>query len=115
RRARSPCLVEAQGGERAPDLHRPSLHDALPICVVTAPGTTARARRTRTAAAGGGETQTRRLSLSADEFGLEGSALVVEAPGEVRSEEQTSELQSRSDLVCRLPLHKKKALRSIRT
>ncbi len=30
--------------------------------VVTAPGTTARARRTRTAAAGGGETQTRRLS-----------------------------------------------------
>src|SRR5437868_8952258 len=32
----------------------------------------------------------------------------IEAPGNVRSEEHTSELQSRFDLVCRLLLEKKK-------
>jgi hypothetical protein len=59
--------------------------------VVTAPGTTARARRARgTAPAGGGETQTRRLSLGADEFGLEGHTLFVEAPGEARRFEVAS-------------------------
>jgi hypothetical protein len=58
--------------------------------VVTAPGTTARVRRTRGAAADGGETETRRLSLSADEFGLEGGSLLVEAPGEARRFEVAS-------------------------
>src|SRR2546428_9756928 len=33
---------------------------------------------------------------------------VLELPGDHRSEEHTSELQSRSDLVCRLLLEKKK-------
>ena len=73
--------------------------------VVTAPGTTARARRTRTAAAGGGETQTRRLSLSADEFGLEGRALVVEAPGEVRRFEVASAAEDLGSRTAPAPEH----------
>src|SRR2546428_5427865 len=35
-------------------------------------------------------------------------ARAIDCPSEVRSEEHTSELQSRSDLVCRLLLEKKK-------
>ena len=73
--------------------------------VVTAPGTTARARRTRTAAAAGGETQTRRLSLSADEFGLEGRALVVEAPGEVRRFEVASAAEDLGSRTAPAPEH----------
>jgi hypothetical protein len=56
--------------------------------ILTGPGTASRARRTRGAAPG--ETDTRRLSLVADEFGLEGRALVVEAPGEARRFEVAS-------------------------
>src|SRR5690606_40113274 len=37
-----------------------------------------------------------------------GHAVVHRLPGEVRSEEHTSELQSRENLVCRLLLEKKK-------
>src|SRR2546430_12938979 len=44
-----------------------------------------------------------------DEAGDEGSHLnerVIEPPGDARSEEHTSELQSQSNLVCRLLLEK---------
>src|SRR5207302_9456166 len=41
-------------------------------------------------AGGSTEPLTRRLSLSADQFGLEGRALVVEAPGEARRFEVAS-------------------------
>src|SRR5256886_6187186 len=60
--------------------------------VVTGPGTATRARPPRGAAPASGstETLTRRLSLSADQFGLEGRALVVEAPGEARRFEVAS-------------------------
>src|SRR2546428_14090606 len=37
-----------------------------------------------------------------------------ESPGSLRSEEHTSELQSRSDLVCRLLLEKKKPSEDVR-
>src|SRR5436190_8966913 len=46
-----------------------------------------------------------------DDGGLDGTATsegLVETPVVVRSEEHTSELQSHSDLVCRLLLEKKK-------
>src|SRR5206468_12590772 len=48
-------------------------------------------------------------ALAAQRCGVE-NAVVVEL--DVRSEEHTSELQSRSDLVCRLLLEKKKKKRS---
>src|SRR5205085_6439011 len=46
------------------------------------------------------------VSLGARAAGLEGDALLL--PRHVRSEEHTSELQSQSNLVCRLLLEKKK-------
>src|SRR2546422_304989 len=49
--------------------------------IVTGPGPGAKARRARRTAPAAGESHTRRLSLSADEFGFEGRALFVEAPG----------------------------------
>ncbi len=52
--------------------------------IVTGPGPGAKARRARRTAPAAGESHTRRLSLSADEFGFEGRALFVEAPGEAR-------------------------------
>jgi hypothetical protein len=53
--------------------------------VVPRPGVTVSARRARGTPAGGdAEAATRRLALSADEFGLEGRALLVQAPGEAR-------------------------------
>src|SRR5688572_31451924 len=50
--------------------------------------------------------------LHLDELALELERLVgVELGGERRSEEHTSELQSQSNLVCRLLLEKKKKMR----
>src|SRR2546430_10294622 len=62
------------------EIYTLSLHDALPICVL------GRAERT----------------------GRLCSPVVVLAPRRTRSEEHTSELQSQSNLVCRLLLEKKK-------
>src|SRR5699024_12662377 len=84
-----------------------SLHDALPICVVDR-------RRDRIAAAGeqrGGDRTLIAIERSAD-AGIDGVTQALHdrsiAQREARSEEHTSELQSRFDLVCRLLLEKKK-------
>src|SRR2546421_5661311 len=74
-----------------PEIYPLSLHDALPISSSNAAWTPS------------GETSTRSLR--------EPRASVVEAANATRSEEHTSELQSRSDLVCRLLLEKKKRKR----
>src|SRR5438067_9311255 len=66
------------------EIYTLSLHDALPI-FASAPRSSCRARRSRS---------------SRDE-----------ASAHPRSEEHTSELQSRFDLVCRLLLEKKKGIR----
>src|SRR2546430_14560509 len=72
------------------EIYTLSLHDALPICSLSAMywRTTSRPR--------GPRTSTRSIC---------GSILRAIAP---RSEEHTSELQSQSNLVCRLLLEKKK-------
>src|SRR5206468_7495630 len=67
-------------------IHTLSLHDALPISVCSVPT--------------GGRRGTR-----------SGAGRPAASPA--RSEEHTSELQSRSDLVCRLLLEKKKATYSV--
>src|SRR5947209_1500894 len=76
------------GGTAAAQIYTLSLHDALPICGGAAPRPSARyaAARSRTA-----------------------------ARQDVRSEEHTSELQSRQYLVCRLLLEKKKTLHEVIT
>src|SRR5690349_25040028 len=67
------------------EIYTLSLHDALPICEVADVGTSGAAVRRRRRGIG------QRQPVPA-----------------VRSEEHTSELQSRRDLVCRLLLEKKK-------
>src|SRR2546430_8900200 len=77
------------------EIYTLSLHDALPICRILAVGDAA-------VVSGyvGGETQV----LSA----RGGLIMPGFADGHTRSEEHTSELQSQSNLVCRLLLEKKK-------
>src|SRR2546428_6429310 len=67
------------------EIYTLSLHDALPIC----------ARRPR-------------RQLQREETPRHESPAPDASAGRFRSEEHTSELQSRSDLVCRLLLEKKK-------
>src|SRR2546421_12421971 len=81
------------------EIYTLSLHDALPI------SNTQRTRAGRVHSAQGGGAQggiAMRVELGAI------AAVSSAALGRVRSEEHTSELQSRSDLVCRLLLEKKK-------
>src|SRR5436190_9234766 len=83
-----------------------SLHDALPICHARARPRRARAAAsTRAHGRAHGRGVRRRVRARAD-------AIVRARRGDrmrfVRSEEHTSELQSHSDLVCRLLLEKKK-------
>src|SRR5688572_31887421 len=68
-----------------------SLHDALPICLMSS-ASTRRARRNAATRARARSSCPRSAS----------------APAAARSEEHTSELQSQSNLVCRLLLEKKK-------
>src|SRR5206468_10512250 len=75
-----------------------SLHDALPICIASIINASNRSRRRRI------------LSVASGNSVRSSSTAFAKAtmPGRFRSEEHTSELQSRSDLVCRLLLEKKK-------
>src|SRR2546430_13661834 len=85
------------------EIYTLSLHDALPISCAPEP------RRARS----------RRLSGHRRRLGRPGGGQSGPGPGrlrrrgeraEVRSEEHTSELQSQSNLVCRLLLEKKKEI-----
>src|SRR5438874_7420096 len=81
------------------EIYTLSLHDALPICAPAprrAP-TTDRSRPRRT-------TPDRDGRAAAEPLEIHPALLAV------RSEEHTSELQSRRDLVCRLLLEKKKMI-----
>src|SRR5699024_12840537 len=92
-----------------------SLHDALPICgAAELPGPLLRPVGAGEAGAGAAERGRRAGGPggagphpAAQRGGLGGPGRAAQAPG-VRSEEHTSELQSRFDLVCRLLLEKKK-------
>src|SRR3989442_6153220 len=77
------------------EIYTLSLHDALPICAEQP------VRRHPGLGAQGGETR--------------GSVRVRESRRPERSEEHTSELQSRPHLVCRLLLEKKKTSNQIHT
>src|SRR2546430_12721917 len=85
------------------EIYTLSLHDALPICrarvavgaAAQQPGAEPEASHVR------GDDRRHRLDRGPE-------PLVQQAHPEERSEEHTSELQSQSNLVCRLPLEKKK-------
>src|SRR5438034_1846755 len=85
------------------EIYTLSLHDALPICAWRRGGAADRQRRR-----GGRDVRQPRRARAAL---LPGQAGARDGPPGVRSEEHTSELQSHSDLVCRLLLEKKKTQR----
>src|SRR5207249_12304147 len=95
-----------------PATHTLSLHDALPICISRTNG----AIFTKFGRAPATLTIRMTLSFSAraellptgDRLLRWALTLMSQSPIQVRSEEHTSELQSRFDLVCRLLLEKKK-------
>src|SRR2546421_9460471 len=78
------------------EIYTLSLHDALPIF------------RDHRARLRGGRVVRLRVLQRPSGGGRLRAALGRRGGGDVRSEEHTSELQSRSDLVCRLLLEKKK-------
>src|SRR3712207_6859198 len=79
------------------EIYTLSLHDALPISCTTRPACCGSTRRGVSAMCGRAGTST----------GAPSSAAAVPWLNAVRSEEHTSELQSRQYLVCRLLLEKK--------
>src|SRR5690606_41606703 len=88
------------------ELYTLSLHDALPIWAVTPP---APAARTPRRAARTPRRAAREPAAAAREPAAAARGR-PKAPGH-RSEEHTSELQSRENLVCRLLLEKKKKIK----
>src|SRR5205085_10064541 len=108
----NPCLFFSHDTATT-ELYTLSLHDALPICRRPAPSRAARARLRAAAPAGrdangpapGGTTRSGRTAWRPPRFH---TATPVPASAPARSEEHTSELQSQSNLVCRLLLEKKK-------
>src|SRR3712207_9491261 len=85
------------------EIYTLSLHDALPIWLRTPHGR----RSARQALRGSrGFTLSARRELAAV-VGEDGGDVAQAAPAPTRSEEHTSELQSRQYLVCRLLLEKK--------
>src|SRR2546428_3230174 len=92
---------DARLGDDAPDHRLTSLVTASEERLPPQPGMKAEKAPARPPAA------TTRMSSAEATSGRS----FVSSPGWIRSEEHTSELQSRSDLVCRLLLEKKKNLR----
>src|SRR5438067_7212830 len=87
-----------------PEIYTLSLHDALPISAPARPSGVRGGSGSRLRRAG----RFWRLREAAPEMGCPRRSLLPEP----RSEEHTSELQSRFDLVCRLLLEKKKKTQS---
>src|SRR5690606_41472000 len=95
-------------------LSTPSLHDALPIC---GPWCASQPRCPAAPSAGGC-----RIQCAADASDPPPIAVSVVDPyrpmsprrSDIRSEEHTSELQSRENIVCRLLLEKKKSIFNVK-
>src|SRR5205085_12609931 len=108
----SPLLPFSFTPPPTPDIYTLSLHDALPICrrssSVRLPTRSSRRRRAgrsrcSTNTSTNCKIPSRGISQASTAWGLQLVEVFVE-----RSEEHTSELQSQSNLVCRLLLEKKK-------
>src|SRR2546430_2209550 len=91
-----------------PEIHPPSLPDPLPICRTGVRGRGRRICPTRTPLSGhAGRRRVPQLGQRHDPA-AEVPRCRLRRRVEVRSEEHTSELQSQSNLVCRLLLEEKK-------
>src|SRR3712207_8056095 len=89
------------------EIYTLSLHDALPICG-TCPRTPCRRIRARCCCRGGTAQRCRCATKSGTQQGDQRNARPRSSRRRPRSEEHTSELQSRQYLVCRLLLAKKR-------
>src|SRR2546430_12849217 len=90
------------------EIYTLSLHDALPICV-RVDGLPRRRRRARPSPRRAGAARAR--AVRSPSLSTPRAARGVDNDGDrTRSEEHTSELQSQSNIVCRLLLAKKKSL-----
>src|SRR5260221_5013598 len=85
------------------EIYTLSLHDALPICRARSPAADSQRQGGPQGAARAGDDQRPAIRGTAGRVGGNADHLRLG-----RSEEHTSELQSHSDLVCRLLLEKKK-------
>src|SRR5690606_40932281 len=108
-----PMVTYPQDAARFTAVFDPSLHDALRICEVVDEHTASSTSDEWDLDALWAELKTLYpVSITIDEVlseaGSKGSLRVKALKEEVRSEEHTSELQSREKLVCRLLLEKKK-------
>src|SRR5206468_7465030 len=90
------------------EIYTLSLHDALPISMNWSPRLPAKSRRASRRSARSSRATGRWCGSTAGRSRSATPAGDTCKPGNRRSEEHTSELQSRSDLVCRLLLEKKK-------
>src|SRR5207253_7905646 len=110
------CLLSVCRLARTPHAatHPPSLHDALPISPPDPPDEKSRARSSASSVIS--PTVRAAPRSSAPKNGVYGVVQMRSSPEvmstETRSEEHTSELQSRGHLVCRLLLEKKKSTRT---
>src|SRR5439155_14298421 len=89
-----------------PPLYTLSLHDALPILSLASAAYAFYDLRARTAERQVALEREARAVASTLRTSLEVGASAFRAPSDARSEEHTSELQSRGHLVCRLLLEK---------
>src|SRR3712207_7390061 len=96
------CLVFFFNDTATTEIYTLSLHDALPI--FRAPD------RPEVGARAQGIDRVRQVGQHAGMIGVNADAPAAQ---QLRSEEHTSELQSHSDLVCRLLLEKKKNKKNI--
>src|SRR5690606_40398955 len=99
-------------GPATPEIYTLSLHDALPICCAR------RRQRRRKDVAKWVRRRARRswrvrVSMPSSSSSPGCTRSTPGCSGQCRSEEHTSELQSRENLVCRLLLEKKKTRQSI--
>src|SRR5687768_18368884 len=90
-------------GAARTEIYTLSLHDALPICGLAE----AELEEFDRAGEAGGRVLGARLELERRRVGIPAGGVGGEVLDDLRSEEHTSELQSRLHLVCRLLLEKK--------
>src|SRR2546427_11501468 len=96
-RSRAVCCFFFFNDTATTEIYTLSLHDALPICL----------RRLEHLFHPGGAGPAGGVEVGVDDLPIVGERLPRRPPHR-RSEEHTSELQSQSNLVCRLLLEKKK-------
>src|SRR5690606_41056833 len=104
-----PCLISSPPlSPSTTDIHSLSLHDALPICrsFPVGCGFGPRSRAVNSHIGEGRRRCKERVRRAQLPVGL--ARQMVKLRAVARSEEHTSELQSRENLVCRLLLEKKK-------